>query len=103
VKYAWIDEHSDSYPVARLCRLFQVSRSGYLRWQARPPSDRAMANAVLDAQVATIHAESRQSYGRPRIVHELGKRGVVVGHERVRRSLSRQALHPVYKRPYRDH
>jgi putative transposase len=101
VKYAWIGEHSDSYSVARLCRLFQVSRSGYLQWQARPPSDRAMANAVLDAQVATIHAESRQSYGRPRIIRELGKRGVVVGHERVRRSLSRQALRPVYKRPYR--
>lgn len=101
MKYAWISEYSDSYPVARLCRLLQVSRSGYLQWQTRPPSDRALGNAVLDAQVATIHAESRQSYGRPRIIRELGQRGVVVGHERVRRSLRRQALRPVYKRPYR--
>ncbi len=101
MKYAWIDEHSDSYPVARLCRLFQVSRSGYLEWRARPVSDRAMANAALDARVAAIHAESRQSYGRPRIVRALGKRGVMVGHERVRRSLRRQGLRPAYKRPYR--
>ena len=63
MKYAWIKEHSDRYPVARLCRLLQVSRSGYGQWRSRPPSDRALANAALDAQIATIHAESRQSYG----------------------------------------
>ncbi len=57
-----------------------------------------MANAALDAQVATIHAESRPSYGRPRIVRALGNRGVMVGHERVRRSLSRYALRPAYQR-----
>ena len=101
MKYAWIKEHGDRYPVARLCRLLQVSRSGYGQWRSRPPSDRALANAALDAQVATIHAESRQSYGRPRILRELGQRGINAGHERIRRSLRRQALRPVYKRPYR--
>ena len=79
VKYAWIKEHSDRYPVARLCRLLQVSRSGYGQWRSRPPSDRALANAALDAQIATIHAESRQSYGRPRILRELEQCGVQAG------------------------
>ena len=101
MKYAWIKEHSDRYPVARLCRLLQVSRSGYVQWRSRPPSDRALANAALDAQIATIHAESRQSYGRPRILHELEQRGIQAGHERVRRSLKRQSLRPAYKRAYR--
>ena len=101
MKYAWIKAHSDSYPVARLCGLLQVSRSGYGQWRSRPPSDRALANAVLDAQIATIHAESRQSYGRPRIQRELGQRGIQAGQERVRCSLRRQGLRPVYKRPYR--
>jgi putative transposase len=79
VKYAWITEHSDSYSISRMCRLLQVSRSGYLQWRSRPPSDRTLANAVLDTQVATIHAESRQSYGRPRIQRELGQRGIPPG------------------------
>jgi transposase InsO family protein len=60
-----------------------------------------MANAALDAQVAAIHAGSKRSYGRPRIVRGLREQGVPVSHERVRRSLNRQGLHPVYKRPYR--
>jgi transposase InsO family protein len=84
-----------------MCRLLSVSRTGYLQWRCRPPSARAQANARLDAQVAALHAASKSSYGRPRIVRSLRQQGLQVGHERVRRSLQRQALRPVYKRPYR--
>ena len=101
MKYAWIEEHSDGYAVSRLCRVLEVSRTGFSQWQGRPPSKRQLANAALDAQVATIHAESRQSYGRLRIVRELRDLGRPAGAERVRRSLCRQQLRPVYKRPYR--
>jgi putative transposase len=51
--------------------------------------------------VAALHAASKGSYGRPRIVCGLHEQGLRVGPERVRRSLQRQALRPVYKRPYR--
>ncbi len=101
MKYAWMQAHSGCYPVARLCRILGVSRTGFLQWRQRPPGERHLANTVLDVQVAAIHAESRQSYGRLRIVRNLRARGLRVGHERVRRSLWRQGLRPVYKRPYR--
>ena len=101
MRYAWIEQHRDDYAVSRMCRLLAVSRTGFLQWRRRPPSARAQANARLDAQVAALHAASKSSYGRPRIVHGLRAQGLQVGHERVRRSLQRQALRPVYKRPYR--
>ena len=101
MRYAWIEQHRDDYAVSRMCRLLEVSRTGYLQWRNRPPSARAQANARLDAQVAAMHAASKRSYGRPRIVRGLREQGLRVGHERVRRSLQRQALQPLYKRPYR--
>ena len=101
MRYAWIEHHRDDYAVSRMCRLLEVSRTGYLQWRKRPPSARAEANAWLDAQVAAMHAASKRSYGRPRIVRGLREQGLRVGHERVRRSLQRQALQPLYKRPYR--
>ena len=101
MKYAWIEAHRSLFAVARMCRQLEVSRSGYCQWRARPASERALSNATLDARVAALHAESDQSYGRPRIVKGLRDDGVVVGHERVRQSLRRQGLRPVYKRPYR--
>ena len=101
MKYAWISEHRGQFSVNRMCRQLEVSRSGYCQWGERAPSDRSRANAALDAQVAAIHAESNRSYGRPRIVQALGDQGIPVSHERVRNSLKRQGLRPVYKRPFR--
>lgn len=101
MKYAWIEEHRDRFSVTRMCRQFGVSRSGYCQWRTRAPSNRSMANAALDAQVAAIHAGSQRRYGRPRVVRGLRAQGILVGHERVRHSLKRQGLRPVYQRPYR--
>ena len=101
MKYAWIEEHRDRFHVTRMCRQLEVSRTGYCQWRTRAPSDRAIANAALDAQVAALHAGSKRSYGRPRIVRGLRELGLQVSHERVRHSLKRQQLRPVYKRPYR--
>jgi len=101
VKYAWIEGHRDRFSVTRMCGQMEVSRTGYCQWRGRTTSDRALANAALDAQVAALHAGSKRSYGRPRIVRGLREQGVQVSHERVRHSLNRQGLRPVYKRPYR--
>ena len=100
MRYAWIAAHRDRFTVARMCRQLDVSRTGYCQWEARDESDRSKANSALDARVAALHAESGQSYGRPRLVEALVAEGSPAGHERVRQSLLRQGLKPVYKRPY---
>ena len=101
MKYAWIEEHRDQFSVTRMCRQLDVSRTGYCQWRTREPSERARANAALDAQVAAIHEGSKRSYGRPRIVRGLRDCGIHASHERVRNSLNRQGLRAVYKRRYR--
>jgi len=40
VRYAWIETQRDSYPLKLLCRVLQVSRSGYYIWRRRKPSTR---------------------------------------------------------------
>lgn len=101
MRYAWIEKHRDQFDIARMCRQFGVSRTGYYQWRKRPTSPRARADSLLDAHVAAIHAQRRRRYGRPRILLDLREQGLLVGHERVRKSLRRQGLWPVYRRPYR--
>lgn len=101
MKYTWIKAASAHYPVARLCRLCGVSRTGFMQWKIRPMSRTAAANGALDRQVLQLHVNSGRSYGRPRLLRVLKAQGIQVGHERIRLSLPRQQLHPVYKRPYR--
>jgi transposase InsO family protein len=101
VKYAWIEAQAGRQPIARLCKVLSVSRSGFLQWRDRGPSDREVANQSLDAQVAVIHAEGKQGYGRIRVTRPLRQSGMRIGAERVRKSLVRQHLRTVYRRPYR--
>lgn len=100
MKYAWIENHRDEYTVSRLCRVLSVSRSGYCQWRVRPLSPRSLANQALDTKVAVIHHDSRRSYGRPRITQQLRQQGECVSAERVRQSLQRQGLRPVYRRAH---
>ncbi len=101
VRYAWIDGYRDQYSITRLCQILGVSRSGYCQWRVRPPSARTQANAALDAEVAAIHRAHRGAYGHPRIVRQLRAQGRPASEERVRRSLQRQGLRPVYRRAWR--
>ena len=71
------------FRVATMARVLGVSTSGYYAWRQRPPSVRAQADANLTARVRAIHADSRGTYGAPRIHAELAEAGVAVGRKRV--------------------
>jgi hypothetical protein len=79
---------ADGFDVAVTCRVLSVSRSGYYDWLHRPPSDRDLEDAYLANTIADIHADSRRSYGAPRVHAELRLgMGVRVGRKRVARLL----------------
>jgi putative transposase len=84
--YRIISAERASFPVSLMCELLDVSRSGYLDWSSRAPSDRALADAWLTERIKRIHKDNREVYGSPRIHAELRMRyGIRVGRKRVER------------------
>ena len=73
------------YSIAMMCRLLEVSTSGYYAWRRRTTSQRARADAVLLVRIREIHAASLRTYGAPRIHAELAAEGAAVGRKRVAR------------------
>lgn len=65
--YQFIANHASQYPVAVLCRVLEVSRSGYYAWRRRPVSRRHQADSQLEGQIRQVHTASRRTYGSPRI------------------------------------
>ncbi len=82
-------EHS----ISIMCRVLEVSRSGYHAWVGRSPSARAVQDARLTARIAVLHTLRRGVYGSPRIWADLvlddGER---LGRKRVERLMREAGL-----------
>ncbi len=66
-----IEANQAELPVATMCKVLKVSKSGFDDWRLRPPSARAMANVMLTEKILAIHKMSHETYGMPRIRAEL--------------------------------
>ena len=84
--------------MATLCRLLDVSSSGYYAWRGRAPSERSKADAVLQVEIEGIHERSRATYGVPRVHAELRAQGTRVGRKRVARLMRRAGLEGASRR-----
>jgi putative transposase len=74
---------AQALPVRTMCRVLQVSASGYYDWVRREPSARSTANTVLLERIRAVHAQSDSTYGRPRVCAELRAQGLAVNAKRV--------------------
>lgn len=84
-----------------LCRYFKVSRSGFYAWRSRAPSERAARNDGLLQAIHTIHKETHQAYGSPRMHRELVARGYACGRHRVAHLMRAHGVVAQRKRRYR--
>lgn len=85
MRYAFIDEHRSVWPLPVMCRILEVSKSGYFAWKNRPDSAKEKSDRVLAEKIATIHSEHRSVYGSPRIHQVLKENGFQVSRKRVAR------------------
>ena len=69
MKCAWIYKNVTVFPVTRMCRVLEVSRSGFYAWRTRRPSARQVRYALLADAVGKSHEDSKRAYGY-RKVHE---------------------------------
>ena len=95
-----IKRHRNEYPVRRLCRLVNVSASGYYAWANRQPSHRVQENQALVLAIRQIHEAVDERYGSPRMHAELVNRGYCCGKHRVARLMREHGI--VGKLPIRS-
>jgi len=101
VRFVFVDAEKAHYSVSILCRVMQVSRSGFYAWRTRAPSVRATSDAALVAMITTSHARSRGTYGSPRVRADLRALDQPVGRRRVARLMRRAGLAGLTRRRFR--
>jgi transposase InsO family protein len=90
--YSFIAEEQatddSDWSVAEMCRVLEVSRSGFYDWWDRPPSDRELGDRQLAVEIEAIWECSDRTYGAPRVHRWLRKQGFRVGRKRVARIMA---------------
>lgn len=76
--FAWIERHRGEFPVRLMCRVLNVSCSGFYASLQHRPRPAQMRRSELRKQIGEVHSRTRGVYGSPRMHRELLAQGVQV-------------------------
>lgn len=90
----FVSAHAEVFGVQRICRVLQVSRSGYYRWLAgaKARRERQAADDALLVEIREIHTEHKGTYGVRRIHAELRGFGHTINRKRVELLMRRHGI-----------
>ncbi len=92
MRYAFVARERTCHPVEVLCRVLEVSVSGFYEHQHRQAFPKVDPDALLREDLCRLHRGSRNTYGRPRMVKALRACAYAVGHKRVSRLMREEGL-----------
>jgi putative transposase len=101
VKFRLIDAEKANFPLELMCRVAEVSRSGFYAWQRRPKSKRAVQDEKLTKEIEKVFASNSRRYGSPRIHKALKADGHDVSRKRVARLMQEQGIEARPQRNFR--
>ena len=102
MRFQFIDDQRNAFPVRRMCNELNVSPSGYYAWCKRPPSTREMANQELYTKIKAVYDDNHGVYGSPRIYRELKDQGIACSQNRIARLMRLRGLRAKQTKRFRS-
>lgn len=102
MRYVFMRDHREAFPVSLMCRTLGVGRNGFYAWLSRPESPRNRENRRLLMEIKVVHQKSRKTYGSPRIHAELNANGHACGRHRVARLMRKHGIVSRHKQRFRE-
>jgi len=100
VRYAWIKEHDQEFPVAVMCEVLQVSTSGYYGWLGHSPSAQQQRRERIAQSAARFYFESECIYGYRKVYEDMLEANINCCRETVRRIMRQIGLFSRVKRKF---
>jgi transposase InsO family protein len=84
-----------------MCRILEVSRSGFYAWCKRPKSKRHLENEKLLQDIIRVFQQSKEIYGARKITNKLHLENIQCGKNRVARLMRQNNLRSKIKRKFK--
>ena len=101
MKYKFIMENRKEFRLGKMCKILNVSRSGYHNYVKRRFILRATDDNIILEKIKEIHRNSRGLYGSPRIYQELRRRGIKINKKRVVRIMQKYGIRAKTRRKFK--
>ena len=101
MRYEFIEKHRTEHSICLMCRVLEVSSSGFYAWRRRPESQRRREDRKLKVLIRSAFFSSRESYGTVRIQDDLLGQGIHCGCQRIGRLMREEGLVPKKARLFR--
>lgn len=88
-------------PVSSVLLLLGVSSSGYYDWIDRKPSNQSLHKQEMKEAIATVHNESHQIYGAPKITKVLQANEHTISERTVSTYMKELGIKAIWVRPYK--
>jgi putative transposase len=99
--FGFTEAEKASFPISRMCRVLEVSQSGYFAWQERPACRRQQQDMVHLAHIRTAFALSNGTYSSPRVHRDRVDGGHEIGRHRMPRLMRENQLIARQKRRFK--
>lgn len=87
--------------VEKMCKVLNVSSSGYYYWLKHPVGSRQLKSQQLLTQIQQVYDRSQSRYGSPRIADELNESGMKASRNRVARLMRKAHIKSIMYKKYR--
>jgi transposase InsO family protein len=101
VRYAFIKDHGQQWPLSLLCQVLEVSRSGYYDHLEREPSLCQQWRCELKTQIRRVFEASDGIYGSPRVWRQLREQGLCCNEKTVAKLMKQEALAALHRRAFK--
>jgi putative transposase len=98
MKYQFIEQHKQEFPIVVMCHVLEVSESGLYAWRKRPVCQRKREDAQLSSHIRQIFVSHRKVYGSPRIHAQLADQGYRCSRKRIARLMRENGITASRKR-----
>jgi putative transposase len=100
MKCQFMKDHSGEFPVKKMAKVLEVSRSRYYFW-LNNPFIKTKKDHELTEKIVKIYEDNKKAYGSPRIHAELKESGISCGHNRVAKIMHKKGLKARIKKKYK--
>ncbi len=98
MKYQFIEQHKQEFPIVVMCGVLAVSESGLSAWRKRPICRRKHEDAQITQEIWQALEEHHGRYGSLRLHRDLHEEGITCSRKRVARLMHEEERSALCKR-----